>query len=151
MVTAKAAILVDRQTGAILWQHNPDLPLPPASTTKVATSTLALKSGRLNEPFYVSSRAASEPPSKVQLRSGWSVRLRDLVYAVMLNSANDASVVIAEGMSGSVESFAADMTRHARAVGATNTNFVNPNGLPAEAHYSTAQKNLTEQFKAKAD
>lgn len=138
IVTAKAAILIDRQSGAILWQHNPDLPLPPASTTKVATATLALKSGRLNEPFFVSSRAASEPPSKVQLRSGWTVRLRDLVYAVMLNSANDASVVVAEGVSGSVESFAVDMNRHARSVGATNTHFVNPNGLPAEAHYSTA-------------
>jgi D-alanyl-D-alanine carboxypeptidase len=73
------------------------------------------------------------------------MRLRDLVYATMLNSANDASVVIAEGMSGSVEAFAARMTAHAMAVGATNTNFVNPNGLPASSHYSTA-RDLTKIF-----
>jgi D-alanyl-D-alanine carboxypeptidase len=65
--------------------------------------------------------------------------LRDLVYAVLLNSANDASVVIAEGLSGSVEAFAGRMNAHAMAVGATQTNFVNPNGLPADNHYSTAR------------
>jgi D-alanyl-D-alanine carboxypeptidase (penicillin-binding protein 5/6) len=144
-VTAKAAILVDRQTGVVLWQLNPDLPLPPASTTKVATATLALQSGRMEDALRVSRRAAAEPPSKVALRSGWTMRLRDLVYATMLNSANDASVVIAEGLSGSVEAFASDMTSHARAVGAENTHFVNPNGLPAEAHYSTA-RDLTRMF-----
>lgn len=138
-ITAKAAILVDRQTGVVLWQNNADLPLPPASTTKVATASLALESGRLNEALRVSARAAMEPPSKIVLRSGWTMRLRDLVYAILLNSANDASVVIAEGLAGSVERFAARMNAHARNVGATNTHFVNPNGLPANGHYSTVR------------
>lgn len=138
-ITAKAAILVDRQTGVTLWQHNADLPLPPASTTKVATASLALQSGRLEEPFRVSQRAAKEPPSKIVLQPGWTVRLLDLVYAIMLNSANDASVVIAEGLAGSVEAFAQRMNAHARAVGAVNTHFVNPNGLPAFGHHSTAR------------
>ncbi len=138
-VTAKAAILIDRQTGAVLWEHNADLPLPPASTTKVTTASLALQSGKLSAPFRVSRRAAQEPPSKIALHQGWTVRLRDLVYAVLLSSANDASVVIAEGLSGSVEAFAARMNAHAMALGATHSNFVNPNGLPAENHYSTAR------------
>ena len=138
-ITAKAAILIDNQTGEILWQRNPDLPLPPASTTKIVTAMLALQSGRLDESFSVTSEAAQQPPSKISLRPGWRMRLRDLVYAILLNSANDASVVIAEGLSGSVRNFAERMNAQARLLGATNTHFVNPNGLPADNHYTTAR------------
>ena len=138
-VTATAAILIDNQTGEILWQRNPDLPLPPASTTKVVTAMLALQSGRLDDSLTVTSEAAQAPPSKISLRAGWRMRLRDLVYAVLLNSANDASVVIAEGLSGSIGDFADRMNAEARLLGATNTHFVNPNGLPASNHYSTAR------------
>lgn len=139
LVTAKAAILVDNRTGKVLWANNPDTPLPPASTTKIVTSMLALQSGRLDEAFKVTANAAKEPPSKISLRAGWRVRLRDLVYATLLNSANDASVVIAEGLAESVRGFAARMNVHAYALGATNTHFVNPNGLPADDHYSSAR------------
>jgi D-alanyl-D-alanine carboxypeptidase (penicillin-binding protein 5/6) len=138
-VTAKAAILIDHDTGAVLWQRNPDLPLPPASTTKIVTATLALESGRLDESFAVSREAAQMPPSKISLRPGWQMDLHDLVYAVLLNSANDASVVIAEGLAGSVAEFARRMNAHARRLGAMHTHFVNPNGLPAEDHYTTAR------------
>jgi len=136
-VTAKAAILLDNDTGEVLWERNPDLPLPPASTTKVVTAMLALQSGRLEDSFTVTPEAAQAPPSKISLRPGWRMRLRDLVYAVLLNSANDASVVIAEGLSGSIGDFADRMNAEARLLGATNTHFVNPNGLPASNHYST--------------
>ena len=139
VITAKSAILVDDQSGEVLWQHNPDLPLPPASTTKIVTAMLALQSGRLEESLSVTAEAAQAPPSKISLRAGWKMRLRDLVYAVLLNSANDAAVVIAEGLSGSVRNFAERMNAQARAMGATNTHFVNPNGLPADNHYSTAR------------
>lgn len=139
VITAKAAILIDDQTGEVLWERNPDLPLPPASTTKVVTALLALQSGRLDEPLKVTRKAAKAPPSKISLRPGWKMRLRDLVYAILLNSANDAAVVIAEGLSGSVHNFAKRMNATARALGATNTHFVNPNGLPAANHYSTAR------------
>ena len=139
VITAKSAILIDDQSGEVLWQHNPDLPLPPASTTKIVTAMLALQSGRLEESLSVTPEAAQAPPSKISLRAGWKMRLRDLVYAVLLNSANDAAVVIAEGLSGSVRSFADRMNVQARAMGATNTHFVNPNGLPADNHYSTAR------------
>ena len=138
-VTAKAAVLIDNRTGEILWQRNPDLPLPPASTTKIVTALLALESGRLDDSLSVTSEAALAPPSKISLRPGWRMRLRDLVYAVLLNSANDASVVIAEGLSGSVRDFAQRMNAEARTLGATNTHFVNPNGLPAADHYTTAR------------
>jgi len=138
-VTAKSAILFDNDSGEILWQRNPDLPLPPASTTKVVTAMLALQSGRLDDSFMVTPEAAQAPPSKISLRAGWRMRLRDLVYAVLLNSANDASVVIAEGLSGSIGDFADRMNAEARLLGATNTHFVNPNGLPAANHYSTAR------------
>lgn len=139
LVTAKAAILMDRATGVVLWQHNADLSLPPASTTKVVTAMLALESGKLEESFRVSSRAAQQQPSKVYLKPGWRMRLRDLVYAILLNSANDASVVIAEGLGGSVPGFAAQMNRYAEAAGATGSHFVNPNGLPARGHRATAR------------
>jgi D-alanyl-D-alanine carboxypeptidase (penicillin-binding protein 5/6) len=138
-VTAKAAILIDNQTGEVLWERNPDVPLPPASTTKIVTAMVALQSGRLDDSLRVTSEAAQAPPSKISLRPGWRMRVRDLVYAILLNSANDASVVIAEGLSGSVQNFAQRMNVQARALGATHTHFVNPNGLPADDHYSTAR------------
>ncbi|MBI3784439.1 MAG: D-alanyl-D-alanine carboxypeptidase [Deltaproteobacteria bacterium] len=139
VISAKAAILVDTQTGKTLWEYNPDTPLPPASTTKVMTALLAMESGRLNDTFAVSDEAAAEPPTKVGLRSGWRMKLDDLVYALLLNSANDASVVIAEGLSGSVPEFARRMNAKARALGARNTHFANPNGLPNDEHYSSAR------------
>ncbi|MCK6553437.1 D-alanyl-D-alanine carboxypeptidase [Candidatus Binatia bacterium] len=139
VVTAKSGILIDNQTGQVIWQRQPDLPLPPASTTKVVTAMVALESGRLDDSLWVSKDAARTPASKIHLRAGWRIRVRDLVYAVLLNSANDASVVIAEGLSGSVEEFARRMNRHAQRLGAWNTHFVNPNGLPADNHYSTSR------------
>src|SRR5262249_31454794 len=103
------------------------------------TALWALQSGRLDDTLSVTPEAAQAPPSKISLRPGWRMRLRDLVYAVLLNSANDAAVVIAEGLSGNVHDFAERMNAEARALGATNTHFVNPNGLPAANHYSTAR------------
>ncbi len=146
VITARAGILLDNRDGRVLWEHNPDTPLPPASTTKVVTATLALQSGMLDESFRVTPNAAQEPPSKVYLRAGWEVELEDLVYAILLNSANDASVVIAEGMSGSVPAFAARMNMLAYNLGAENSSFVNPNGLPADGHLSTA-RDLTTLFR----
>lgn len=144
-ITATAGILIDRQSGQVLWQRNPDLRLPNASTTKVLTALLAIKSGRLNESFPVSAEAAQASPSKISVRPGWRLRLHDLLYAILLNSANDASVVAAEGLAGSVDGFSGRMNAEARALGAMNTHFVNPHGLPADNHYSTA-RDLTTIF-----
>lgn len=138
-ITATAAIIVDYQTGSVLYARNPDLELPPASTTKILTAHIALRSGRLNNSVYVSKYAASMQPSKIGLRAGWSMNVSDLVYATLLNSANDAAVALAEGLSGSVEDFAARMNRTAWQMGALNSHFVNPSGLPDDDHYSTVR------------
>jgi D-alanyl-D-alanine carboxypeptidase (penicillin-binding protein 5/6) len=138
-VTARAALLMDAATGAVLWARSPDLELPPASTTKVMTAVLALESGDQHRAFPASAEACRAAPSKVHLKPGQRLSLRDLVYAILLNSANDASVVIAENLAGSVPAFGDQMTARARQLGALNTRFVNPHGLTEEGHYSTAR------------
>jgi len=138
-VAARAAVVMDARTGRVLWERNGDAALPPASTTKVMTSILALESGKLGRDMEVSAYAASQAPSKLGLKAGQQVRLRDLVYALMLKSANDAAVVVAEGLSGSVRSFAARMNVRARQLGARNTFFTNPSGLPDDDHRSSAR------------
>src|SRR6185436_542978 len=137
-LSARAALVMDAETGVVLWERNGDLPLPPASTTKILTTVLALESGRLDDSFAVSPYAQSQAPSKLDLRAGQRVRLMDLVYALMLKSANDAAVVVAEGLGGSVDGFAHVMNKRARELGATQSNFRNPNGLPNEEHVTSA-------------
>lgn len=146
-ITATSGILINRATGEVVWARNPDLQLPPASTTKVLTTLIALESARLNDTVRVSASAAAVPPSKLYMRPGWGMRVDDLVYALMLKSANDAAEVVAEGLSGSVDAFAVRMTQKAHALGATNSVFQNPHGLPAEGHLSTA-RDLTTIFNA---
>lgn len=138
-VTAPAAFLMDARTGEIIWERNPDRELPPASTTKVMTAILALESNRPDDLVVASSQACSVVPSKINLRPGQRLSLDDLVYAILLNSANDASVAIAEHLGGSEQEFGARMTERARQLGAHHTRFVNPHGLTAEGHYSTAR------------
>jgi D-alanyl-D-alanine carboxypeptidase (penicillin-binding protein 5/6) len=138
-LTAKAAIIVDAHTGSVLWSQAPDEQLPPASTTKVMTAILALESGRLAEGVEASPEACMVAPSKVNLRPGQRLALEDLVYAILLNSANDAALAIAEHLAPSVEAFAQRMTARARTLGATRTSFVNPHGLTADGHYTTAR------------
>jgi D-alanyl-D-alanine carboxypeptidase (penicillin-binding protein 5/6) len=137
-VTAKAAVVIDAASGETLWAQNADVPLPPASTTKVMTAVLALESGRLGDVLAVSANAAATAPSKLGLRPGQRVELRDLLYAVLLKSANDAAVVVAEGLGGSEEGFAARMNAKARALGAVHSHFENPHGLTAPGHVVTA-------------
>jgi len=139
-LTARAAVLMDAASGKILYQKEGDLRLPPASTTKVLTAILVLESGRkLSETLTVSKEATRVPASKLYLRPGQSVSIEELLYAIMLASANDASVVLAEGIAGSVEQFAELMTKKAHGIGATNSHFANPHGLTAPDHYSTAR------------
>ena len=139
-LTARAAVLMDAATGKILYEKEPDLRLPPASTTKIATAIVALETGKdLNRKFVVSKEATRVPASKLYLRPGQSLTVDELLYGIMLASANDASVVLAEGIAGSVEQFAEMMTRKAHEIGATNTHFTNPHGLTAPDHYSTAR------------
>ncbi|MGE5305943.1 MAG: SPOR domain-containing protein [Alphaproteobacteria bacterium] len=139
-LTARAAILIDSGTGKILYQKDPDLRLPPASTTKIVTAILTLESGRsLKELLKVSKAATRVPASKLYLRPGQTLTIEDLLYGILLASANDASMVLAEGIGGSVEHFAELMTKRANEIGAVNSHFTNPHGLTAPDHYSTAR------------
>lgn len=138
-ITAKSAILIDNGSGEVLFARNPHLQLPPASTTKMLTALVALRTGLLHRDLPVSRYASSMQPAKIWLQPGWRMNVEDLVYATLLNSANDASVVLAEGLAGSVPRFADLMNATAYELGATRSHFVNPSGLPEEGHLSTAR------------
>lgn len=139
-LTARGVVLMDATTGKVLYQKEPDLRLPPASTTKVVTAIVALESGRnLTELLTVSKTATRVPASKLYLRPGQTISIEDLLYSVLLSSANDASIVLAEGISGSVEQYAELMIKKAHDIGAINSYFTNPHGLTAQDHYSTAR------------
>ncbi|MGQ9499342.1 MAG: SPOR domain-containing protein [Dissulfurimicrobium sp.] len=137
-VSAKAAVLMDAKTGEVLYSKNPHLKLPPASTTKIVTTLVALDHMKLKDMAVASSRAAMAEPSKLGLHPGDRMTINDLLYSIMLKSANDASVVVAEKTGGSVSRFVEMMNEKARELGAVNTHFSNPNGLPAPNHYTTA-------------
>lgn len=139
-LSARAFLLMDAKTGKILYQKDADVRLPPASTTKILTALLALESNKKPKDLLTVSRAATRvPASKLYLKPGQTVTMEDLLYSVLLSSANDSSVVLAEGIAGSVEKFAGMMTKKAHSIGATNTHFTNPHGLTAADHYSTAR------------
>lgn len=137
-LNARAAALIDGDTGRVLYGKNEDTVMPMASTTKIMTCIIALEYGNLEDVYTVSSYAASMPQVKAGYRENEQYRLEDLLYALMLESHNDAAVVIAEGVAGSVEGFAALMNRKAAELGCGSTHFVTPNGLDAEGHQTTA-------------
>lgn len=131
---------MDAVTGQVLYEREPDLTLPPASTTKIITAIVALGSDRGGKDLLAVTKAATHvPSSKLYLRPGQSMTIQDLLYGLLLSSANDASVVLAEGIAGSVARFAEMMTNKAHEIGATNSHFANPHGLTAPGHYSTAR------------
>lgn len=138
-VAGRAAILVEAGTGQVLFARNPDEPLPIASTTKIMTALIAVEKGDLDDVVTVSRRASQTTGSRVFLDEGERQTLRDLLYALLLESGNDAAVAIAEHIAGSEEGFAVLMNRRARELGAANTSFHNPHGLPAAGHHSTAR------------
>ena len=138
-ITARAAFLMDADTGAILYEKNPDLPLPPASTTKIMTAVVALDKKSPDALLMVNKDATLVPRCKIGVRPGERWQMEDLIFSLLLNSANDASLVLAEGTAGSVEEFARLMNRKAKEAGAYNTHFVNPHGLDQKDHYTTAR------------
>lgn len=138
-VTALSAVLMDSATGEILWEKNPDLRRPPASTTKIMTAVVALEKGNLNKKTSISTNAAGTEGSSIWLQEGEKLSRRELLYGALLNSGNDACIALAEAVSGSVDSFVVEMNRKAKEMGADGTHFANPNGLPDKEHYTTAR------------
>lgn len=138
-VTATSAIVIEASTGHVVYARNPDAAMFPASTTKAMTLLMALERGGLDEIVNVSEHAWGTEGSTLWLEPNEKIPLNDLLYGMMMVSANDAAVAIAEHIDGSVENFAAHMTQRAKEIGATNTNFTNPHGLPDENHYTTAR------------
>lgn len=137
-LSATAAVLIDADSGRILYSKNSDKIMKPASTTKIMTALIALSKAQPDEIVKVSPFAASQEGSSMYLAPGEQVSMRDLVYGLMLPSGNDAAVAIAEHISGSSDKFAQLMTQTARELGCKNTAFKNPNGLDADGHHTTA-------------
>ena len=138
-VTAKAAFLADADTGQELYSLNPDLELPNASTTKIITATLAIQHGDLDRTVIASKKAADTEPANIAMKPGEKFTLRDLLYAMMIHSANDAAEAVAEAVGGSRSAFIDEMNEEARRLGCTHTHFVTPNGLQDPQHYTTAR------------
>ncbi|MFZ5817236.1 MAG: D-alanyl-D-alanine carboxypeptidase family protein [Bacillota bacterium] len=135
---AGAAVVLDWETGEVLYQRNAYQRRAPASTTKVLTALIALERGNLDDLVTVSRRAARTGGSSMYIREGEVYSLYDLLHGLLLRSGNDAAVAIAEHIGGSVEGFAQLMNARARELGATRSHFVNPHGLTHREHLSTA-------------
>ena len=139
---AKSACLLDGDSGRVLYGKEEQTPLPMASTTKIMTCILALESGDMQQTVTASARAAGQPKVHLGIQEGQQFLMEDLLYALMLESYNDAAVMIAEGVAGSVEAFAGLMNQKAVEIGCENTHFVTPNGLDASddqgEHHTTA-------------
>jgi D-alanyl-D-alanine carboxypeptidase len=139
-----ADIVIDANTGKVLHEENADALRHPASVTKVMTlfllfEQLDTKKLRLDSDLPVSAYAASQQPSKLGVKAGTTIKVEDAIKALVTRSANDCAVVIAEAISGDSSSFAALMTRKARALGMSRTTFRNPNGLPDPEQVTTAR------------
>ena len=128
---AQSAVLMDAKTGRILYGKNEGVARPMASTTKIMTCIIALEYGNLSDTVTASQNAAAQPKVHLGVYKGQTFRLEDLLYSLMLESHNDAAVMIAEHVGGSVEGFAALMNQKARDLGCSDTYFITPNGLDA--------------------
>lgn len=129
---------MDYTTGQILYQKNAFTKRPPASTTKILTAIIAIESGNLDRTIIATKNAANADGSSIYLKAGEQHSLKELLYGILLNSGNDASIAVAENLAGSEQKFAKLMTVKAHQIGAINSHFQNCNGLPAASHYSTA-------------
>lgn len=137
-INAKSAILIEVNTGRILYSFNSNLKLPMASTTKIMTALLAIEYGNLDDIVTIKKSAVGIEGSSIYLKEGERIRLKDLIYGLMLRSGNDAAIAIAEHVGGTVDNFIKLMNRKAKELGANNTNFTNPHGLHDVNHYTTA-------------
>lgn len=138
LIKASTSVLIESKSGAVLYAKNEDLRRAPASTTKMMTAIVALEKGNLDQIVTISPRAAMTPGSSIWLRPGERISIRELLKGMMLQSGNDGSMAVSEGITGSMEDYVVLMNRKAKEIGALNTSFRNPHGLRAPSHYTTA-------------
>ena len=137
-VSASAAVLMDMDSGRVLYERNAGARMLIASTTKILTALVAIRDGNLSDTVKVSREAAYTEGSSMYLKEGEELTLETLLYGLLLCSGNDAAVAVAEHVGGSVESFVKRMNETAAELGMEHSSFANPNGLDDEKHYSTA-------------
>ena len=137
-LSGKSAVLINGDTGQVLFEKDSNLKLYPASTTKILTALAVLNNVGPDETVTVSENVEGTDGTSIWLVGGEQLTVRELLYAMMLNSANDAALALAEYVGGSQEGFAKMMNGNAQKIGAQNSNFTNPHGLPDDNHYTTA-------------
>ncbi len=138
-ISSDCDVLINADTGVVLYDKNGSVKHANASTTKILTCILALENSSLTDVVTASANAAAQEPTKIYMREGEKFYMKDLLYGLMLPSGNDAAVAIAEHISGSTSAFAKLMNQKAKEIGCTSTHFVTPNGLDAGYnHYTTA-------------
>ncbi|WCK55738.1 D-alanyl-D-alanine carboxypeptidase [Aneurinibacillus sp. Ricciae_BoGa-3] len=137
-IHSESAILIDMNSGDVLFSKNSDKMQYPASITKIVTGILAIENGHLNDIVTVSKNARDVEGTRIYLAEGEQKPMIDLLYGMLMNSGNDAAIAIAEHMDGSVEAFSRRMNDFVKKIGATHTHFVNPDGLYDKQHYTTA-------------
>lgn len=137
-LNSRAAIIYDRTSKTVIYGKNINDKRAMASTTKIMTAILVLENGNLDKEISVSKKAANTGGSRLGIKTGDKIKLKDLLYGLLLRSGNDAAVQIAIEIGGSVEGFVQMMNLKAKEIGLTNTHFVTPHGLDDENHYTTA-------------
>jgi len=136
--TAKSACLMESGTGRVLYEKNAHQKLPMASTTKIMTGIITIEATDLDKTIEINPAASGIEGSSIWLSPNEKITIRDLLYGLMLSSGNDAAEALAYEIAGSIEEFSALMNKKAKQIGANNTNFENPHGLPNSDHYTTA-------------
>ena len=137
-VSAKSAVLIDASDGRVIFEKNARVRMPMASTTKIMTALVSLENADEGDTVVIPAEATGIEGSSIYLKAGERLTLGELIYAVMLASANDAATAVAIHVGGSVEGFADMMNARAEELGLTDTHFKNPHGLDAEGHYTSA-------------
>lgn len=137
-IDSRYAIILDRESKAILYGKNEHTKTKMASTTKIMTALITIENTDLNNVVKISKKAAGTGGSRLKLKTGDQITVKDLLYGLLLRSGNDAAVAIAEYVAGSIPEFANLMNQKAMELGLTNTHFETPHGLDTEEHYTTA-------------
>lgn len=136
-INSRYAIILDRDSKAVLYGKNEKAKTKMASTTKIMTSIIVIENANLEDIVEISAKAAGTGGSRLKINKGNKITVKDLLYGLMLRSGNDAAVALAEYVGGSIEGFAELMNKKAKELGLKNTNFVTPHGLDSEEHYTT--------------